>query len=128
MLVSEEVERAFDSCRVSDALLQVYRLFWDDFSGWLLELLKPARRKIDAESSKKSLLILFDTLLGVLRPSSAPQQELCTRWARGEKHRQLTVQPMPKAKPIDAGLLAEYEALGGSVGHPQCAAVAKGGC
>lgn len=112
----EEVERAFDSCRVSDALLQVYRLFWDDFSGWLLELLKPARgEKIDA-SSKKELLAYFDTLLSVLHPFMPfLTEELWHALGEGREAQALTVQPMPKAKPIDAGLLAEYEAFQGVV-------------
>ncbi len=111
-----EVERAFDSCRISDALLLIYRLFWDDFSGWLLELLKPARgAKIDGRS-KTELLAYFDTLLTVLHPFMPFLTE--ELWhALGERREELalTVQPMPRAAAVDKGLLAEYEAFQGVV-------------
>lgn len=111
-----EVERAFDSCRISDALLLIYRLFWDDFSGWLLELLKPARgAKIDGQS-KKELLAYFDTLLTVLHPFMPfLTEELWHALGEGREKLALTVQPMPKAAEVDKGLLAEYEAFQGVV-------------
>lgn len=111
-----EVERAFDSCRISDALLLIYRLFWDDFSGWLLELLKPARgAKIDGQS-KKELLAYFDTLLTVLHPFMPfLTEELWHALGEGRDELALTVQPMPRAAAVDKGLLAEYEAFQGVV-------------
>lgn len=111
-----EVERAFDSCRISDALLLIYRLFWDDFSGWLLELLKPARgAKIDGQS-KKELLAYFDTLLTVLHPFMPfLTEELWHALGEGRDELALTVQPMPRAAEVDKGLLAEYEAFQGVV-------------
>lgn len=111
-----EVERAFDSCRISDALLLIYRLFWDDFSGWLLELLKPARgAKIDGQS-KKELLAYFDTLLTVLHPFMPfLTEELWHALGEGREELALTVQPMPRAAEVDKGLLAEYEAFQGVV-------------
>ncbi len=111
-----EVERAFDSCRISDALLLIYRLFWDDFSGWLLELLKPARgAKIDGQS-KKELLAYFDTLLTVLHPFMPfLTEELWHALGEGREELALTVQPMPMAAEVDKGLLAEYEAFQGVV-------------
>ena len=111
-----EVERAFDSCRISDALLLIYRLFWDDFSGWLLELLKPARgAKIDGRS-KTELLAYFDTLLTVLHPFMPfLTEELWHALGEGREELALTVQPMPRAAAVDKGLLAEYEAFQGVV-------------
>lgn len=111
-----EVERAFVSCRISDALLLIYRLFWDDFSGWLLELLKPARgAKIDGQS-KKELLAYFDTLLTVLHPFMPfLTEELWHALGEGREELALTVQPMPRAAEVDKGLLAEYEAFQGVV-------------
>ena len=111
-----EVERAFDSCRISDALLLIYRLFWDDFSGWLLELLKPARgAKIDGRS-KTELLAYFDTLLTVLHPFMPfLTEELWHALGEGREELALTVQPMPMAAEVDKGLLAEYEAFQGVV-------------
>lgn len=111
-----EVERAFDSCRISDALLLIYRLFWDDFSGWLLELLKPARgAKIDGQS-KTELLAYFDTLLTVLHPFMPfLTEELWHALGEGREELALTVQPMPRAAEVDKGLLAEYEAFQGVV-------------
>jgi valine--tRNA ligase len=109
-----EVERAFDSCRISDALLLLYRLFWDDFSGWLLELLKPARGAAIDAHSKKELLGYFDTLLTVLHPFMPfLTEELWHAMGSGREGMALTVQPMPKVDQVDAHLLAEYEAFQG---------------
>ena len=109
-----EVERAFDSCRISDALLLLYRLFWDDFSGWLLELLKPTRGAAIDAHSKKELLGYFDTLLTVLHPFMPfLTEELWHAMGSGREGMALTVQPMPKADQVDAHLLAEYEAFQG---------------
>ncbi|MCK7511982.1 MAG: class I tRNA ligase family protein [Desulfobacterales bacterium] len=37
-----EIDDSFSRYRISDALMQTYKLFWDDFSGWYLEIIKPA--------------------------------------------------------------------------------------
>ena len=63
-----EINDLFDKYRLSEALMAVYKLFWDDFSSWYLEMVKPAYQKpIDAITYHKTL-DFFDALLRVLHP------------------------------------------------------------
>jgi valyl-tRNA synthetase len=63
-----EIEEHFNKFRISDALLTVYRLIWDDFCSWYLEMVKPEYgAPIDKESYNKTILY-FEHLLKVLHP------------------------------------------------------------
>src|SRR5690606_19146051 len=63
-----DIEDSFVRYRISDALMQVYKLFWDDFSGWFLEIIKPAFGKpIDGKTHSETLSI-FETLMKVIHP------------------------------------------------------------
>lgn len=63
-----EVEELFSKYKLSEALMVIYRLFWDDFSSWYLELIKPEFGKpIDAATYGK-VLDFFETLLKLLHP------------------------------------------------------------
>lgn len=63
-----EIENHFSKYRISDALMTTYKLVWDDFCSWLLEILKPEYGKpIDAKTHQ-SLIQLFENLLVLLHP------------------------------------------------------------
>ena len=67
-----EVEDLFKKYRISEALMAVYKLFWDEFSSWYLEMVKPAyingeAQPIDRETYDKTLSF-FETLLKMLHP------------------------------------------------------------
>ncbi|MDP3312125.1 valine--tRNA ligase [Lutibacter sp.] len=63
-----EIEKSFESFRLSEALMSVYKLIWDDFSSWLLEMIKPDYQKpIDATTYKAVIQFLEDNLK-VLHP------------------------------------------------------------
>ncbi|HUS85820.1 MAG TPA: valine--tRNA ligase [Bacteroidales bacterium] len=63
-----EYNKAFDKFRISDALMIVYRLFWEDFSSWYLESVKPDYKKpVDIET-QESTLSFFDKLLRIIHP------------------------------------------------------------
>jgi valyl-tRNA synthetase len=63
-----EINDLFDKYRLSEALMAVYKLFWDDFSSWYLEMVKPAyQQPMDAATYAKTLEF-FDALLRVLHP------------------------------------------------------------
>ena len=64
----EEVNDLFSKFRISEALKEIYRLFWDDFSSWYLEMVKPAYGSpIDSETYSATLSF-FDSLLRMLHP------------------------------------------------------------
>ena len=63
-----EIEDLFKKYRISEALMAVYKLFWDEFSSWYLEMVKPAYgQPIDRETLNATLRF-FETLLKMLHP------------------------------------------------------------
>ena len=63
-----EIEDNFDRFRISEALMSVYKLFWDEFSGWYLEIVKPEYQKPVDELTYKATIGIFDSLLRILHP------------------------------------------------------------
>lgn len=63
-----ELNELFKSYRISEALMAVYRLFWDEFSGWYLEMVKPAYEQPIDRKSYEATLAFFDALLKMLHP------------------------------------------------------------
>ena len=63
-----EMDDLFDKYRISEALMTVYKLFWDEFSSWYLEIIKPGyQQPIDAKTYQATIAF-FDSLLRVLHP------------------------------------------------------------
>ena len=107
-----EIEDNFNSYRISEALMVAYKLFWDDFSGWYLEIVKPAygcpADKTTIEQTKR----FFEELMLVLHPfmpfvTEEIWQDLSARTA-GES---IMVSPMPKAEAVDEALLSRFALL-----------------
>ena len=66
--VNEEMEKQFKEYRISEALMTVYKLFWDEFSSWYLEMVKPAYGQPIDKHSYEATLKFFDALLKMLHP------------------------------------------------------------
>ena len=66
--VNEEMEKQFKEYRISEALMTVYKLFWDEFSSWYLEMVKPAYGQPIDKKSYDATLKFFDALLKMLHP------------------------------------------------------------
>ena len=105
-----EIEENFVSYRISEAFMRIYKLFWDDFSGWYLEMVKPAyghpadRKTIDATRH------YFDMLMRLIHPfmpfvTEEIWQDLAPR-AKGES---IMYAAAPEAEPWDEALLARFE-------------------
>ena len=108
--VLARVESDFDSYRISEAFMALYKLFWDDFSGWLLELVKPAYRAPIDRPTFDAVRGFFDALLRALHPfmpflTEELWQDLAPRKA-GES---IMVQPMPRPGEADRALLARFD-------------------
>ena len=105
-----QIEEDFASYRISDALMKAYRLFWDEFSGWLLEMIKPAYGAPADSTTLASVRSLFGRLMQMLHPfmpflTEEIWQDLAPR-AAGES---ICVSRMPVAGEIDETLLARFE-------------------
>ena len=105
-----EIDEDFKSYRISEAFKVAYKLFWDDFSGLYLEMVKPAYgQPIDA-TTFDATRSFFDELMRVLHPfmpfvTEEIWQDLAPR-SEGES---ITVAPMPQPAEADEKLLARFE-------------------
>jgi valyl-tRNA synthetase len=63
-----EIDSEFRKFRISEALMSVYKLFWDEFSGWYLEIIKPEYQKpIDLKTCNSTILV-FEKLVHIIHP------------------------------------------------------------
>ena len=67
-VATAEIEDLFSKYRLSEALMLVYKLFWDEFSGWYLEMVKPAYGQPVDRKTYEATLHFFDVLLRQLHP------------------------------------------------------------
>ena len=106
----EEVADLMGRFRISEALMAVYRLFWDEFSAWYLEMVKPAYGSpIDALTYEKTLRY-FDTLLRLLHPFMPfITEELWQHLAPRKDGESIMYALLPKAEGYDAMLLSDME-------------------
>ena len=66
--MNAEMEKQFKEYRISEALMTVYKLFWDEFSSWYLEMVKPAYGQPIDQKTFDATLKFFDALLKMLHP------------------------------------------------------------
>ncbi len=66
--VNAELKDLFSKYRISEALMAVYRLFWDEFSSWYLEMVKPAYQQPIDQQTYDATLKFFEQLLEMLHP------------------------------------------------------------
>ena len=105
-----EVQDLFSKFRLSEALMAVYKLFWDEFSSWYLEVVKPGyQQPIDA-ATYKATLDYFDALLRLLHPFMPfITEELWQHLAERKEGESIMTALMPEAKPVDEVLIANFE-------------------
>lgn len=104
------VEDHFEKYRISDALMALYKLIWDDFCSWLLEAVKPAYGSpIDAPSLER-LKSLFEQNLKVLHPFMPfLTEELWQNMQQRSSSEALLVSNWPKGKDVDASIISSFE-------------------
>ena len=108
----------FSKYRISEALMEVYRLFWDEFSSWYLEMVKPAyQTPIDA-ATYRATLGFFDDLLHLLHPFMPfITEELWQHLAERRPGESIMVSPQTIEAPHsgDEALIAQFETVKGVV-------------
>ncbi len=105
-----ELDDLFSKFRLSEALMVVYRLFWDEFSSWYLEMVKPAyQQPIDA-TTYKATLSYFDSLLRLLHPFMPfITEELWQHLEDRKDGESIMYAPMPHAGEINKTILDNME-------------------
>ena len=102
-----EVKDLFGKFRLSEALMAVYKLFWDEFSSWYLEMVKPAYQQPIDRATYEATLGFFDNLLRLLHPFMPfITEELWQHIAERGENESIMVARIPEAKTFDASLIA----------------------
>ena len=110
--VAAEVADLFSKYRLSEALMAVYKLFWDEFSSWYLEMIKPAYGQPINRKVYETTIGFFDNLLHLLHPfmpfiTEELWQHLCDR-TDGES---LMVSPLSMSALVDEDIIREFEVV-----------------
>jgi len=105
-----EIDDLFSKYRLSEALMAVYKLFWDEFSAWYLEMAKPAYQQPIDRTTYEATLGFFDSLLKVLHPFMPfITEELWQALEEREEGESIMMVLQPKASSVDEKLITEFE-------------------
>ncbi len=104
------IDDHFSKYRISDALMAVYKLVWDDFCSWYLEMIKPGyQQDIDA-NTLKSTIGFFEELMRVSHPFMPfISEEIWHLLAEREDDNCLMIAEMPVPKKVDKTILKEFD-------------------
>ena len=107
-----EIEDNFRAYRISEALMVAYKLFWDDFSGWYLEIVKPAYGQPTDVATIEATKRFFEQLMLVLHPFMPfVTEEIWQDLAERKPGESIMVADKPEPQPIDEQLLARFALL-----------------
>lgn len=113
----EIVNDHFLKYRISDALMTVYTVFWQEFSSWYLEAVKPAYQQPLDGATYKATVEFFDKLLRLLHPFMPfLTEEIWQTMEERKDGESIMISDMPKANPVNSELLDKFEILKEAVG------------
>ncbi|MBQ2514783.1 MAG: valine--tRNA ligase, partial [Bacteroidales bacterium] len=106
----ETVEDHYSKFRISDALMTIYKLFWDEFCSWYLELVKPAWGAPIDRATYDATLSFFDALLKLVHPVMPfITEELWQHLADRKEGETIMYAATPKAEAYDAAFLERFD-------------------
>ena len=104
-----EINELFESYRISEAFMRIYKLFWDDFSGWYLEMVKPAYQQPADKTTMEATRHYFDLLMRLIHPFMPfVTEEIWQDLAERKEGESIMYAPMPVAEEVDEALLARF--------------------
>jgi len=108
--VLETIDKHYETYRLSDALMSVYRLVWDDFASWYLEIIKPAYQKpIDVKTFETTKQLL-DKLVRILHPFMPfLTEEIWQNLEERKEKESIVFATMPKSEKYDSKLIEKFE-------------------
>lgn len=106
----EEIEDHFSKYRISDAMMATYKLVWDDFCSWLLEIVKPAYQQPIDQKTFDEVIHLFGENLKLLHPFMPfLTEEVWQHIAERTPEDALIIAKWPKAEAVNTALIADFE-------------------
>jgi valyl-tRNA synthetase len=108
--VLKSVEESLDQFRISEALMSIYKLIWDDFSSWYLEMVKPEFGKPIDEITLNATVAFFEDNIKILHPFIPfITEEIWQCFKERTEKEALIISEYPKQKKFDKRLLKEFE-------------------
>ena len=105
-----EIEDHFGKFRISDALMAIYKLIWDDYSSWLLEIVKPAYQQPIDRMSFEAIIGIFENNLKLLHPFMPfLTEEIWQHIAERSPNEALVVSQWPTIQKPDVVLIRQFE-------------------
>ena len=106
----DEVQDLFGKYRLSEALMAIYKLFWDEFSSWYLEMVKPAYQQPIDRITYDATLRYFDSLLRLLHPFMPfITEELWQHLYERKEGESIMTARIPEPHPADDEIIARFE-------------------
>ena len=104
-----EIEDSFDKYRLSDALMATYKLVWDDFCSWYLEIVKPAYQQPLDRATYEATLNIFEKLMCMLHPFMPfITEEIWHTLKERKEGESIMIAEMPKSGTFDGELLKRF--------------------
>lgn len=108
--VTAELDDLFSKYRLSEALMLVYKLFWDEFSSWYLEMVKPAYQQPISKVTYDATVKYFDALLRLLHPFMPfITEELWQTLEERKTGESIMISLLPTSKVVDEKMIADFE-------------------
>jgi len=105
-----EIEDHFSKYRISDALMAIYKLVWDDYSSWLLEIIKPDYQKPIDRTTYEAVISLFEQNLKLLHPFMPfLTEEVWQHITERTPENALVVAEWPKVEKVDEVLIDSFD-------------------
>ena len=107
-----EMEDHYSKYRLSDVLMTAYKLIWDDFCSWLLEMIKPAYQQPIDRTTFNQVIAIFENNLKVLHPFMPfLTEEIWHFIAQRSPEEALIVSRYPELKPFEQQLISDFETV-----------------
>ncbi|KAA2215988.1 valine--tRNA ligase [Maribacter flavus] len=105
-----EIEDHFGKYRISDALMAIYKLVWDDYSSWLLEIIKPAYQQPIDKKTFKAVIQIFEQNLKLLHPFMPfLTEEVWQHISERDPSQALIISKWPEAYTADEDLIGQFD-------------------
>tara|TARA_R110000868_G_scaffold82132_3_gene232066 strand:+ start:12916 stop:15546 length:2631 start_codon:yes stop_codon:yes gene_type:complete len=105
-----EIEDHFSKYRISDALMAIYKLVWDDYSSWLLEIVKPAYQQPIDKTTFDAVITIFENNLKLLHPFMPfLTEEIWQHITDRKPEEALVISKWPEANPINENLISNFD-------------------
>merc|ERR1711974_420693 len=107
-----EIEDHFSKYRLSDALMVIYKLIYDDFCGWMLEMVKPAYQQPIDSKTYREVMSIFEDNLKIVHPFMPfITEDIWQRIEERSSEDALIIAKYPEVKAFDSQLISDFETV-----------------